>query len=165
MPKLICILLFNLALWNATQAQNSFTDGCLGTWKGTMYIYSKGILKDSVPVRLTVAKTASPDAWTWKTEYLSTKLPMVKDYMLRLKDAATNKYVTDEGGGIELTDYLFGNKLYSVFETNGVLLTSTYELRGNDLIFEVTSGKKQPSSADAVINHPVNNLQRVVFRK
>jgi hypothetical protein len=49
----------------------TFGDKCLGNWEGTMYIYGKGQLRDSVPVQLTVQKTASPDTWTWKTSYLS----------------------------------------------------------------------------------------------
>lgn len=105
------------------------------------------------------------DAWMWKMEYLSPQMPMVKDYILRLKDASKGHYITDEGGGIELMDYLFENKLYCVFETSGVILTSTYELRGKELIFEVTSGKKQGVDNQPVTNYSVDNLQRVVFRK
>jgi hypothetical protein len=165
MKRFILAFILNLVFYKAILAQNAFTDACLGTWKGTMYIYSRGTLKDSVSVRLTVAKTEKPNAWTWKTEYLSPKMPMVKDYVLRLKDASKNIYVTDEGDGIELVDYLFNNKLYCVFETHNVLLTSSYELRGNELIFEVTSGKKETATNQEVINYPVDNLQRVVFRK
>ncbi len=159
------IFLLNLGIIQHSTAQNSFTEGSLGTWKGTMYIYNKGNLRDSVEVKLTVTKTNKPDEWSWKTEYLSAKMPMVKDYVLRLKDAAKNTYVTDEGNGIELADYLFNNKLYCVFETHNVILTSTYELRKNELIFEVTSGKKIELSNQEVINYPVENLQRVVFKK
>ncbi len=161
--KLFLFIVLDIA--QTTYAQTTFVDGCLGVWKGTMYIYSRGNLRDSVSVRLTVAKTDKPDAWVWKTEYLSPKMPMVKDYVLRLRDASKNTYITDEGGGIELNDYLFNNKLYCVFETSNILLTSTYELRGNELIFEVTSGKKSEPSTKEVINYPVDNLQRVVFRK
>ena len=146
-------------------SQNSFIAGCIGTWKGKMYIYNKGNLKDSVEVRLTVGKTNKPDEWSWKTEYLSAKMPMVKDYILRLKDASTNTYITDEGNGIELVDYLFNNKLFCVFETHNFVLTSTFELLENELIFEVTSGKKGANSNQEVINYPVENLQRVVFKK
>lgn len=154
-----------------SQAQILFGDRCLGTWKGMMHIYQYGTLRDSVEVKLTVAKTNDPNAWTWKTEYLSTKMPMVKDYVLRLKDKEKNQYVTDEGGGLELLDYLTGNKLYTVFETQGILLTSSYELFSDELIFEVTSGRNQSSLGnDVILNKEVTNyytssVQRVVFRK
>ncbi|WP_345270748.1 hypothetical protein [Nibrella viscosa] len=154
-----------VGLLSFAQAQRPFGDACLGTWTGTMYIYRQGAVKDSVPVRHTVARTADPNAWTWKTEYLSPKHPVVKDYVLRLKDPAKGIYVTDEGNGIELADHLFGNKLYSVFETQGIVLTATYELSGNQLIFEVTSGRKQAAASQEVTTFSVDNLQRVVFRR
>lgn len=55
-----------------------------------MHISSRGSLKESVKVILTVAKGSNPNEWTWETEYLSEKLPMTKDYVLRLKDAEKN---------------------------------------------------------------------------
>lgn len=163
MYKRTLLLLVLIALFSNAPAQ-FFGDRCLGTWEGMMYLYNKGVVRDSVPVRLTVNKLDSL-AWSWKTEYRSTKQPMVKDYVLRLPDPTKNKYITDEGGGLELTDYLFGNKLYSVFETQGVFLTSSYELLNGALIFEVTSGKKESSIHPDVTTYSSDNLQRVVFKK
>ncbi|MGA0556682.1 hypothetical protein ACO2Q8_08530 [Larkinella sp. VNQ87] len=165
MMRFFGTLLLCLTVCCHLRAQTSFGDACVGSWKGVMHIYNKGVLKDSVPVRLTVTPTNQPQTWTWKTEYLSPKTPVVKDYILRLKDAAKQEYVTDEGNGIMLLDYLFVNKLYSVFETQGIVLTSTYELIGDTLIFEVTSGKQQTETGPAVTTYSVDNLQRVVFKK
>lgn len=156
--------LFFITFSQQALAQRSFAENCAGTWLGTMQIYAHGQLKDSVRVRLTVARR-SDSSWTWKTEYLSAKQPMVKDYLLRLSDSLRQVYITDEGNGIELYDYRFGNKLYSVFETEGILLTASYELREKDLIFEVSSGKKQPAEGKEVINYSVDFLQRVVFSR
>lgn len=122
--------------------QEYFADKCEGKWKGIMYIYGKGQIRDSVPVELIVKKTTLPGTWIWKTSYLSKTYPIEKNYKLVLKDSAIQTYVTDEGDGIELLNYHFNNKLYSVFDTHGVMLTSSYELEGDELIFEVTSGKK-----------------------
>lgn len=158
----LLLLLFLIAT-TTTQAQY-FGDRCLGTWEGMMHLYSKGVLRDSVAVRLTVNKLDA-QAWSWKTEYLSPDRPMTKDYVLRLPDPNKNIYVTDEGDGLMLTDYLYGNKLYSVFETQGVFLTSSYEWVNGALIFEVTSGKKEPAKHPEVITYSTDNLQRVVFRK
>lgn len=166
MKKILFIVAFLAAFsFQPVKAQQAFGDACLGVWKGTMHLYSRGVLKDSVNVELTVAKTADPKAWTWRTAYLSTKLPMVKDYILRLHDAEKGVYIVDEGEGVLLYDYLFGSKLYDLFEIEGVTLTSTYELRGNELVFEVTSGKKHASTDASVTNYSVDHLQRVVFKK
>ena len=145
-------------------AQENFADKCIGKWEGIMYMYGKGQLRDSLPVELDVQKTNKSDTWLWKTTYLSKTMPAVKDYKLVLKDAVTQTYATDEGNGIELMDYYFNNKLYSIFETHGVMLTSSYELQGNQLIFEVTSGKKIDENKE-VNNYSVLNLQRVIFKR
>ena len=100
-----------------------------------------------------------------ETNYLSKTMPMEKNYKLVLKDTANQTYITDEGDGVELRDYCFNNKLYSVFETHEVMLTSSYELQGNQLIFEVSSGKKIEDKKQDVTNYSILNLQRVVFKK
>jgi len=100
----------------------------------------------------------------WKTSYRSKSNPMEKDYKLILKDASAQTYITDEGDGVELWNYSFTNKLYSVFETHDVMLTSSYELLGDQLIFEVTSGRKMEVGKE-VTNYSVLNLQRVVFKR
>lgn len=145
-------------------AQESFAAKCEGKWKGTMYMYGKGQIRDSVPVELFVQKTSLPHTWVWKTNYLSNKNPMEKNYKLELKDTASQTYLIDEGDGIELWSYYFNNKLYSVFETHDIMLTSSYELQGNELIFEVTSGKKIEDRKE-VTNYSVLSLQRVVFKR
>lgn len=142
----------------------SFPDQLTGTWTGTMHLFKDGKIRDSVRIRFSVQPGKEPHTWSWKTEYLSEKMPMTKDYTLRQTDGAPNTFVLDEGGGVALNDYLFGNKLYSVFETHEVMLTSTYELRDGVLIFEVTSGKKTGTSTD-VVNYAVQHLQRAVLRR
>ena len=88
-------------------AQEYFADKCEGKWKGTMYIYGKGQIRDSVPVELTVQKTSLPLTWVWKTNYLSNKNPIEKNYKLVLKDTASQTYLIDEGEGVELWSYYF----------------------------------------------------------
>ena len=145
-------------------AQSSFVQKCLGTWQGTMYMYHDGKLRDSVNVKLIVANTTDTGVWVWKTEYLSEKFPMVKDYKLKVKDSAKNIYLTDEGDGLTLDNYVVGDKMYSLFETEKIFLTANYELRDDKLIFEVTSGKKLTATHPEVNNYSVADVQRVVFR-
>lgn len=142
-----------------------FGDRCLGIWKGNMKIYGRGMLRDSVDVTLTVEKISTPNQWQWKMQYHSAKMPMTKDYILKLKDAEKKIYITDEQDGIELMDYLTGDKLYSMFETHDVYLTSSYEIVKGQLIFEVTSGKKLEGAQKEVVNYSVDNVQRVVLSR
>jgi len=90
---------------------------------------------------------------------------MTKDYALKTNNNAPTIFVLDEGDGVELLYYNFGNKLYSFFETEGNFLSSTYELTGEQLIFEVTSGKKLENTHTQVTNYSVDVLQRIVMKK
>lgn len=136
---------------------------CLGKWEGIMKIYKKGQLKDSVRIQLTVAETPDPKVWVWKTEYLSAQHPAVKDYKLKLIDESKGHYAIDEGEGIALPHYRFDNKLFSIFETEGITLTSTYELKGEELIFEVTSGKK--GNANTITTFSTEHLQKALLKR
>jgi len=158
-------LVVSLLFAGLLQAQNNFVQKCSGNWQGTMYMYHDGKLRDSVPIKLTVANTADTGVWVWKTEYLSEKFPMVKDYKLKVKDSAKNIYLTDEGDGLTLDNYVVADKMYSLFETEQIFLTANYELRDDKLIFEVTSGKKLTATHPEVNNYSVSDVQRVVFSR
>lgn len=148
----------------STAAAQSFPDNLTGTWAGVMRMYKDGKVRDSVNIRFTVKPGTAANTWSWKTDYLSAKMPMTKDYTLRLLNQATQTYELDEGGGVVLNDYLVGNKLYCVFETHEIMLTSTYELRDGALIFEVTSGKKLGEQSD-VVNYSVQHVQRAILHR
>lgn len=159
MTRILALLLLLAGTGLSASSQQLFPEKCLGSWQGTLHIFQYGQLRDSVPVLFTVSPLGT-DAWTWKMEYRSEKMPMTKDYVLRLKDREKQIFVTDEGNGVELADYQTGDKLYSVFETAGFLLTASYELRGESLVFEITSGKKAESENKEVSTYATSTVQR-----
>lgn len=161
MRSFLTLLIFSIISLQA-EAQQLFPEKCLGTWRGTMQVWQQGRLRDSVPVVFTV-KALDTATWTWKMQYLSQKMPMTKNYVLRIKDREKLVFVTDEGDGVELTDYQTGDKLYSVFETSGFLLTASYELQGEFLIFEVTSGKKHDPPVKDITVYSTTSVQRAVL--
>lgn len=161
--KISLLLFLSIISISSVNAQASFGKACLGTWKGMMRMYQRGQLKDSVRIQLTVAETPDPKVWVWKTEYLSTQHPVVKNYTLKLIDENTGQYAIDEDDGTLLPHYRFDTKLFSIFETEGITLTSSYELRGEELIFEVTSGKK--GKAEAVTTFSVDHLQKALLKR
>lgn len=165
MKYLLLALAITLGFHLASFAQATFPEKYLGVWEGNMRMMSQGKIKDSVEVIFTIAKTDEDEAWMWRTEYLSEKFPMLKDYVLRVEDKENKVYMIDEGEGLVLYDYMFGNKLYSVFETGGFLLTSSYEFRLDEIVFEVSSGKLIGDGKQEVNNYTVRNLQRVVLRR
>lgn len=155
-----CTLLILMSQSTIAQTGN-FGKECLGTWKGTMHMYSQGRLRDSVSVVLEVTQQ-NDSVFGWKMDYLSEKMPVTKDY--RLIHKGRNHYQTDEGDGIILDGYLFGKRLISVFETGGILLTSAYELRKDELYFEVTSSNKEKSDSE-VQSYQVGFLQNILFKR
>lgn len=146
-------------------AQTKFPEKYLGEWKGMMKLYKNGVLYDSVLTQLTIAKTPEASKWMWKTEYLSEKYPITKDYKLLLIDSITNHYIIDEGDGIKLDSYLFNNKIYSNFSVDDQWLTSYYEFLKDSIIFEITIGKLNSPADAEVKSYTVTKLQRVVFQK
>lgn len=163
MKHIIFITLTFLCL-NTNAQQIKITDG---KWKGTLIIWRENKIMDSVPTELTIKTIIKDSVWQWKTEYISTTMPVTKDYSLRVIDIQKGIYITDEGDGVELMNYTFGNKMFSNFETAGILLSSSYEWIGNDIIFEIASGKKIESNSvnTEVTNYSVKNLQKVIFKK
>lgn len=158
-----CIFLFVL-LCVGGFSQSQILKKWHGNWAGTMFIYGKGKLRDSVEVVLTVAPI-NDSTLTWKTEYKSISQPMAKDYKMKLLDSEKGIYGTDEGGGLVLTNYLVDNCLYSVFEVQEILLTATYRLEGDFILFEVTSGKKDQAGMQGVFNYSVGNVQKVLLKR
>lgn len=141
-----------------------FPDKCLGIWEGIMNIYHKGHLKHRVNVRFTASKTTTAGTYVWKTEYLSPKKPMVKDYKLVVDDINEGRYLLDEGDGIQLIEYVVGNKMRSLFKVEDIYLTSTTELIDDQLIFEVTSGK-EITEVKGIKGYSFTNVQRMVLHK
>ncbi len=79
----------------------------------------------------------------------------------KLRDSVEVKLTVVKDATHVWTDYLVGNKLYSIFETQGVMLTASYELRGEQMIYEVTSGKKETVTHPQVTTFGTTSVQRV----
>jgi len=164
MARMFLLALFQLNFFQPSFSQELLPDHMVGRWEGYLQLWSKGEKKDSVKVNLTIAALGK-DSWQWKMDYLSDKNPMTKDYVLRLRDREKQLFITDEGGGVELEDYVFGNKMFSLFETGEFWLTSTQELKGDQLIFEVTAGKKSAVLEKGVTNYSVTSMQRAIMKR
>lgn len=143
-----------------------FPEKCLGVWEGMLEIFSKGKFIDRVKIRFTAAKTDTTGTYIWKTEYLSKTRPMVKDYKLVVDTLYEGRYILDEGGGVKLFMYCVNNKLSSMFKMNDIYLTSSRELLGDQLIFEVTSGMEiEESEEEGIVNYSIANVQRAVLTR
>ena len=158
------IILF-IILISFSFAQTSFPNSHLGVWEGKMKILKEGKVKVKIDIKMTIKETENDSLWIWKTEYISDKMPGVKDYKLKLINRDKGLFIIDEGDGLELDCLYFENKLYSIFSFKETLLTATYEFKEDEIIFEVLSGKKGKEVYPNVSNYPLNGFQKFKLKK
>ncbi len=140
----ILILCFSLSATLQAQDQLTFPDSWCGDWTGQLEIYGAlGLLRE-IPMSLSIQPTDSADLYTWKLVYGSGPESSVRPYQLKVIDRKSGQYVIDEQNTIVLQAYLLGGKLYNRFKVGDNLLLTTTEMVGDNLIFEVISGKDTP---------------------
>lgn len=162
-PLFLCAFLIASTV---VYAQTSDFPGMwVGTWKGKMYRYAQGQLRDSVQVEMHINPLEEPNTWQWKTTYLSPQNTVIKDYVLKSVEATKGHFRVDEGDGIILDAFFLGGKLFHLFDVKGLYLTATYEMREDKLLFEVTSGKRLNTTGSDVTNYSVENLQRSLLQR
>ncbi len=162
----VCILIFVLTGYSQSLlAQVSFADRCIGEWTGTLDIYASGVRRDQVPVVFTVTKL-NDTTWTWKTDYRSETRPVIKDYLLRKQTKDLNRYVIDEGDGIQLIMDVIDNVGTSVFRTGGMTFVSRNEVGDQVFQMELSVYKdKNPASPDEVLSMPAISVQTMQLTK
>ena len=126
--------------------KENFPQAWVGNWSGELSIYNAKGLQQKIPMGLEIQPTAQKEVFTWALIYGEDKEKGRRDYELNIKDAEKGWYVIDEKNSILLDCYLFHNKLYSRFEVMGNMLLCTYEKQGDQIIFEVISGKQEAVS-------------------
>lgn len=141
MKKLVILLgLWLLAM--AANAQKKFPDSWVGQWKGRLDIISTAGIQnkqDSINVLFEVAPL-SKNTYRWRTTYQTVTRPVIKDYRLIADTIQLGHYKIDEGDSIIMDSYNIGQKLYCTFEVEKSLFFSSYEFKGNEIIFEIVFG-------------------------
>jgi hypothetical protein len=152
-----------LSLVTFAQKERPFPEKCEGKWAGNMIIYSQDKAMDTIDVSMVIEALQDTLGWTWRTVYTAPERTITKDY--KLYPLGGNKYDLDEGDDLHLFSYVFENRMYSNFMVQGSLLTSVYTLNGDELIFEITSGRDIGKTANDITNFSVMNLQRSFLRR
>ncbi|MBC7892368.1 MAG: hypothetical protein H7Y12_09160 [Sphingobacteriaceae bacterium] len=170
-------LLFSLliALVSTTSAQ-SFPQSWQGTWHGTLQIHNVKGVAQTVPMAVEITPTADSLRWRFALIYGEDTAKGRRAYDLLIVDRAKGHYVTDENNGIKLDNYLLDGRLLSQFTVQGSRLISSFERRGNELIFEIISGKDTAISTSGgqkvtgedippVQSFPIGTWHRAVLRR
>lgn len=173
--RLCPLFLLCAALPFAACAQ-SFPQTWQGTWRGTLHIHTAKGVAQTVPMAVEIGPTADSLRWRFALTYGEDTAKGRRAYDLLVVDRAAGRYLTDENNGILLDDYFLDGRLLSQFTVQGTRLISSFERRGDELIFEILSGKDAPvrtsggqkrgdGDVPTVQSFPLGSWHRAVLRR
>lgn len=156
-----------------------FPETWVGTWVGELVISNAKGIAQTLPMELHIQPMDTVDRFTWKIIYGEDKVAGARNYELVVKNREEGVYVVDELNSIFLECYLIGEKLFSWYLVNDVLILITNEKQGEQMIFEVVAGSHTPVSItggqpaekegeDAipeVSTYPVKSAQRALLQR
>ncbi|MEM6395976.1 MAG: hypothetical protein AAF741_06485 [Bacteroidota bacterium] len=127
-----------------------FPDDFLGRWSGDLNIWRGDGLAQSIGMQLHI-EPVDDTTYTYTIRYGEDD---EREYLLKEKDRAKGLWYIDEQNGIYLDGYYVGGKFFEGFGVMDTRLMATLELRGDELLYEITSGPEGPvrSSGDTIID-------------
>ena len=140
---LTCLIL-GFALHANAQNPATFPASWTGVWAGDLLIHNAKGLAQTVPMEVNIRPVPGSSRYDWITVYNRDTLAGKRPYTLLVRDAEAGHYAIDENNNIILDAYLLGGKLFNSFEVEGQLLVCTYEMQGENLVFEVIAGPTEP---------------------
>ncbi|HHH50022.1 MAG TPA: hypothetical protein ENK52_03480 [Saprospiraceae bacterium] len=153
-----------------------FPHSWLGEWKGNLDIFGAEGKKQSIAMQLHILPIENTDRFSWDIIYGKDIEKGKRAYELLTIDATKGFYSIDEKNSINIECYFFKDKLFSRYDVMNNLLLVTYEKHGDELIFEVISGKHNEVSTTgnttdkgeeipAVKTYPIGVMQRAVLQR
>lgn len=129
------------------QSEAQFPASWEGNWHGQLDIFNANGKVHSIPTGLEIHKIDSSGTgrYTFGLVYGSKEQDW-RPYELVPLAPEQGLWQVDEKNGIMMESYLYGPKLLCWFTVEGSRVMCTYEKRGEELLFEVYSGKELPVS-------------------
>ncbi|CAM4068811.1 MULTISPECIES: hypothetical protein [Flavobacterium] len=150
-----------------TQNKTTFPNDFFGKYKGKLNIHNaKG--SQIIDMELHLLPTDSVGKYIYTIIYKSEKIDQERKYTLIEKDNAKGSFVIDENNGIILNAFVADNTLYSIFEVQGSLLTTTEHFKDNYVDFEIMYTQKDKvkktgkntEEVPEVLSFPVMSVQK-----
>ena len=112
-------------------------------------------------------------SWVLVYDYGAARPKETRTYEIVAKDASRGHWVIDEKNGLKLDTFLLGNRLYSPFTINRLLITATYERTGTAIRIELPTYSAKPIRRTCLTgnanlcasSHALYRMQTCVFRK
>ncbi len=166
---LILAYVFSLNGQNEVISHSLFPNAFLGKYAGTLHITNTNGKSDLL-MEFHLLKTVSPDTFVYKLVYVTDSIRQSRDYHLISIDLDKGEFLVDENNGILLDTKYIDSTLYSMFEVEGSLLTSTLRFNGDYIDFEITFSKmenKRNSGGEGgdeempgVVSYPITVVQK-----
>ncbi len=167
--------LFISLLGFSTEAQEDslqFPQDFYGIYKGDLHIVNaRG--NQTIGMEFHLNPTDSIDKYQYMLVYIIEGKRQERKYSLLVKDTSKGEYVIDENNGILLDAKLIDNTIYSMFEVQGNLITTTERFYKNAMDFEITftdtkqkmlSKTEEEESID-VTSYPIGGVQKAYLIK
>lgn len=164
-----------LATYGST-AQNeesvAFPDDYLGVYTGILDIKSARGTQE-VAMEFHLNATDSIGTYEYVLVYGEGDARQQRNYTLRTLNKEKGEYIVDENNGIILDDKVVGNRMYSLFEVQGTILTTFITFESDHMVFEIVATNRKDSRTTyaenedktEVISYPISTVQRAVLKK
>jgi len=167
--KTIFILLLTFASFSITAQTDSlqFPQDFYGIYKGDLQIVnSRG--RQIIQMEFHLNKTDSIGKYQYMLVYIMNGERQERKYNLLEKDASKGEYIVDENNGILLDAKLIDNTIYSMFEVQDNILTTTERFYKDAMDFEITVANRteklttgtEGEDATEVISYPIFAVQK-----
>lgn len=141
---------------NLTIAQ--FPQAWEGKWKGTLVISKPNGDTTLVPMQLHILPMDTVGKWDYKIIY-GKESTGTRPYELHTVDASKGHYLIDEKNSILLDAYYLGDTFYSRFSVGKFLLSTRTSLLGDQLVYEIISGNKEPINSTGGVSDEIPEVE------
>ncbi|TYA53003.1 hypothetical protein [Formosa maritima] len=167
--KSLWLFMFLVASFSTNAQTDSlqFPQDFYGIYKGDLYIVNmRG--RQTIQMEFHLNKTDSIGKYQYMLVYIMNGERQERKYNLIEKDASKGEYIVDENNGILLDAKLIDNTMYSMFEVQDNILTTTERFYKEAMDFEITVTNKtqkvitgtEVEDATEVVSYPVFAVQK-----
>ena len=167
MKHLAAILLCFASFLNAQNDSLQFPEDFFGVYKGKLNINNANGVQQ-LDMEFHLNKTDSIGKYQYTLVYIINGNRQERLYNLIEKDAEKGAYLVDENNGIFLDAKLIDNTLFSMFEVQGNILTTTERFYKDAMDFEITFANKKHKTVSGtdgenaieVTSYPITVVQK-----
>lgn len=142
MKTIALVFLLMVSFGFAQTEESNFPNDFFGKYKGKLNITTANGSQE-IDMEFHLLSSDTLGKYQYIIIYKSDKINQERKYTLLEKDKPKGQYVVDENNGILLNTTFANNALYSIFEVQGGLLTTTEHFYKDYMDFEIMYSLKE----------------------